>query len=196
LLESEFEEFVKSNKSRLKGLSDTEKIRMFIDWCNKYNIEELILRLSADGKGVFDAGYFLDFTTSGLLIRKKTWSRKLVDPGYIAGMAPLPYRLICDKLKVGDISKRTLAQASNIIELKSDDLTKYITYSQIKEIRLRPGVETRVTNMFGSTLRQNFISIKIADSSYGYSLPVGKNGSYDKIYFWLSEIIPVDVSPF
>ena len=196
MLESEFEEFVKSNKSRLKGLSDTAKIRMFIDWCNKYNIEELILRLSADGKGVFDAGYFLDFTTSGLLIRKKTWSRKLVDPGYIAGMAPLPYRLVYDKLKVSDISKRTLAQTSNIIELKNP--TKYITYSQIKEIRLRlrPGVETRVTNMFGSTLRQNFISIKIADSSYGYSLPVGKNDSYDKIYFWLSAIIPVDVSPF
>ncbi len=196
MLESEFEEFVKSNKSRLKGLSDTEKIRMFIDWCNKYNIEELILRLSAEGKGVFDSGYFLDFTTSGLLIRKKTWSRKLVDPGYIAGMAPLPYRLICDKLKVGDISKRTLAQASNIIELKSDDLTKYITYTQIKEIRLRPGLETRVTNMLGSTLRQNFMTIQTADSSYRYSLPVGKNGSYDKIYFWLSAILPVDVSPF
>lgn len=126
MLESEFEEFVKSNKSRLKGLSDTAKIRMFIDWCNKYNIEELILRLSADGKGVFDAGYFLDFTTSGLLIRKKTWSRKLVDPGYIAGMAPLPYRLVCDKLKVSDISKRTLAQTSNIMELKSENPTKYI----------------------------------------------------------------------
>ena len=196
MLESEFEEFVKSNKSRLRGLSDTEKIRMFIDWCNKYNIEELILRLSAEGEGVFDSGYFLDFTTSGLLIRKKTWSRKLVDPGYIAGMAPLPYRLICDKLKVDDISKRTLAQASNIIERKSDDLSKYITYTQIKEIRLRPGLETRVTNMLGSTLRQNFMTIQTADSSYRYSLPVGKNGSYDKIYFWLSAILPVDVSPF
>jgi hypothetical protein len=196
LLESEFEEFVKSNKSRLKGISDTEKIRMFIEWCNKYKIEELILRLSADGKGVFDAGYFLDFTTRSLLIRKKTWSRKLVDPGYIAGMAPLPYRLICDKLKVSDISKRTLAQTSNIIELKSNDLTKYITYTQIKEIRLRPGLETRVTNMFGSTLRQNFVTIETIESSYKYSLPVGKNGSYDKIYFWLSAILPLDVSPF
>jgi hypothetical protein len=196
LLESEFEEFVKSNKSRLKGISDTEKIRMFIEWCNKYKIEELILRLSADGKGVFDAGYFLDFTTRSLLIRKKTWSRKLVDPGYIAGMAPLPYRLICDKLRVSDISKRTLAQTSNIIELKSNDLTKYITYTQIKEIRLRPGLETRVTNMFGSTLRQNFVTIETIESSYKYSLPVGKNGSYDKIYFWLSAILPLDVSPF
>ena len=156
MLESEFEEFVKSNKSRLKGLSDIEKIRMFIDWCNKFNIEELIMRLSADGKGIVDSSYFLDFTTSGLLIRKKTWSRKLVDPGYIAGMAPLPYRLICDKLKVGDISKRTLAQASNIIELKSDDQTKFITYTQIKEIRLRPGLETRVTNMFGRYFKAEF----------------------------------------
>lgn len=196
MLESEFEEFVNSNKKRLKGISDTEKIRMFVDWCNKYNIEELILRVSADGRGVFDAGYFLDFTTRGLLIRKKTWSRKLVDPGYIAGMAPLPYRLICDNLKVSDISKRTLAQTSNVLELKSGGLTKYITYTQIKEIRLRPGLETRVTNMFGSTLRQNFMTIETTESSYRYSLPVGKNGSYDKIYFWLSAILPVDVSPF
>jgi hypothetical protein len=196
LLESEFEEFVKSNKSRLKGLSDIEKIRMFIEWCNRYNIEELILRLSTDGESIFDAGYFLDFTTRSLLIRKKSWSRKIVDPGFIAGMAPLPYRLICENLKVGDISKRTLAQTSNIMELRSDGLTKYITYNQIKEIRLRPGLETRVTNMLGSTLRQNFMTVKTAESSYRYSLPVGKNGSYDKIYFWLSAILPVDVSPF
>jgi hypothetical protein len=196
MLESEFEEFVKSHKSKLKGISDSEKIKIFIDWCTKYDIEELILRLSADGKGFLDASYFLDFMTRGLLMRKKAWSRKLVDPGFIAGMAPLPYRLLSDKLKINDISKRTLAQTSNLMNHRKNSTTKYISYSQIQEIALRPGLESRVTNMFGSTLRQNFITIKTVDNVYKFSLPVSKNGSYEKIYFWLSTILPVDVSPF
>lgn len=196
MLESEFEEFVKSHKSKLKGLSDSEKIKIFIDWCTKYDIEELILRLSADAKGFLDASYFLDFMTRGLLMQKKAWSRKLVDPGFIAGMAPLPYRLLNDKLKINDISKRTLAQTSNLMNHRKDSTTKYISYSQIQEIALRPGHETRVSNMFGSTLSQNFITIKTADDAHKFSLPVSKNGSYEKIYFWLSTILPVDVSPF
>src|SRR5262245_37916369 len=129
MLESEFEEFVKSHKSKLKGLSDSEKIKIFIDWCTKYDIEELILRLSADAKGFLDASYFLDFMTRGLLMQKKAWSRKFVDPGFIAGMAPLPYRLLSDKLKINDISKRTLAQTSNLMNHRKDSTTKYISYS-------------------------------------------------------------------
>lgn len=196
MLESEFAEFIKSNRSKFEGKSDSEKIRVFINWCNKYDIEELILRLSADGKRIFDDSYFLDFTTRGILMRKKSWSRKLVDPGFIAGMAPLPYTLTSSKLKLSDVSKKTLAQTAGIIEQKKDILTKYILYINILEISLKPGLETRVTNMIGSTLRQNFLTIKTADHSYRYSLPVGKNGAYDKIYFWLSAILPVDVSPF
>jgi hypothetical protein len=196
MLESEFAEFIKSNRSKFEGKSDSEKIKVFINWCNKYDMEELILRLSANGKRIFDDSYFLDFTTRGILMRKKSWSRKLVDPGFIAGMAPLPYTLTSSKLKLSDVSKKTLAQTAGIVEQKKDILTKYILYTNIVEISLKPGLDTRVTNMMGSTLRQNFLTIKTADHSYRYSLPVGKNGTYDKIYFWLSAILPVDVSPF
>lgn len=196
MLESEFDEFLKSNKSKLEGRSDSEKIRLFIDWCNKYDIEELILRLSSDGRRIFDESCFLDFTTRGILIRKKSWSRKLVDPGFIAGMAPLPYALISSKLKISEITKKTLADTAGISEKKKSMLSKYIPYTDIVEISLRPGLGTRVTNMLGSTLTKNFLTIKTANGSYLYSLPVGKNGPYDKIYFWLSAISPVDVSPF
>jgi hypothetical protein len=61
---------------------------------------------------------------------------------------------------------------------------------------LRPGIETRVTNMFGSTLRQNFITIKTIDMEYRYSMSVAKNGTYEKIYHWLSTCLPVEISPF
>jgi hypothetical protein len=197
MLESEFEEFLSSNRSRLEGRSDSEKVKLFIDWCNKYRLEELIIRLSSDGTRIFDVGCFLDFTTMGILIRKKSWSRKFVDTGFIAGMAPLPYALISSKLKIADITKKTLADAADMIRMKENKLSKYVPYTEVTEISLRPGLETRVTNMLGSTLRQNFLTIKnIGGPPHQYSLPVGKNGPYDKIYFWLSAILPVDVSPF
>jgi hypothetical protein len=197
MLESEFEEFLSSNKSRLEGRSDSEKVKLFIDWCNKYDLEELIIRLSSDGKRIFDVGSFLDFTTRGILIRKKSWSRKFIDTGFVAGMAPLPYALISSKLKIADITKKTLADTADTIRKKESMISKYVPYTEVTEISLRPGLETRVTNMLGSTLRQNFLTIKsTVGPPHQYSLPVGKNGPYDKIYFWLSAILPIDVSPF
>jgi hypothetical protein len=197
MLQSEFEEFLNSNKSRLEGRSDSEKIRLFIDWCNKYGLEELIIRLSSDGTRLFEVGSFLDFTTKGILICKKNWSRKFVDTGFIAGMAPLPYALLSSKLKITDITKKTLVETADIIRKKESILSKYVQYAEVAEISLRPGLETRVTNMLGSTLRQNFMFIKTKEGSQlQFSLPVGKNGPYDKIYYWLSAILPIDVSPF
>lgn len=186
-----------SNKSRLEGKSDSEKIKLFIDWCNKYGLEELIIRLSSDGTSIFDVGCFLDFTTRGILIRKKSWSRKFVDTGFIAGMAPLPYALLSSKLKITDITKKTLVETADVARKKEGLVSKYVPYTEVAEISLRPGLETRVTNMLGSTLRQNFLTIKtMGGPALQYSLPVGKNGPYDKIYFWLSTILPIDVSPF
>lgn len=197
MLQSEFEEFMNSNKSRLEGKSDSEKIKLFIDWCNKYGLEELIMRLSSDGTSIFDVGCFLDFTTRGILIRKKSWSRKFVDTGFIGGMAPLPYALLSSKLKITDITKKTLVETADVARKKEGLLSKYVPYTEVAEISLRPGLETRVTNMLGSTLRQNFLTIKtMGGPALQYSLPVGKNGPYDKIYFWLSSILPIDVSPF
>jgi hypothetical protein len=90
-----------------------------------------------------------------------------------------------------------LVETADIIRKKESILTKYVPYAEVAEISLRPGLETRVTNMLGSTLRQNFMFIKTKEGSQlQFSLPVGKNGPYDKIYYWLSAILPIDVSPF
>jgi hypothetical protein len=197
MLQSEFEEFMNSNKSRLEGKSDSEKIKLFIGWCNKYGLEELIIRLSSDGTSIFDVGCFLDFTTRGIIIRKKSWFRKFVDTGFIAGMAPLPYALLSSKLKITDITKKTLVETADVARKKEGLLSKYVPYTEVAEISLRPGLETRVTNMLGSALRQNFLTIKtMGGPALQYSLSAGKNGPYDKIYFWLSAILPIDVSPF
>ena len=36
-----FDKFLKESKKRLNGKSDSEKVRVFIDWCLKNNYEEI-----------------------------------------------------------------------------------------------------------------------------------------------------------
>jgi hypothetical protein len=43
----EFEQFLKFSKDEISDKSNSEKIRAFIDWCKKNNMEEIILRLSS-----------------------------------------------------------------------------------------------------------------------------------------------------
>ena len=51
-----FGKFLKESKRRLNDKSDSEKVRIFIDWCVKNNYEEVILRISSerreDGQGI------------------------------------------------------------------------------------------------------------------------------------------------
>jgi hypothetical protein len=194
MLQSDFDEFIQTNRSKLKGRSDPERIKLFIEWCNKYGIEELIIRLSGESKSFFDKSYFLDFTTKGILLRKKSWSRKLVDTGYVAGMAPSPYMLVSDKLKLNDIPKKTLAQTRDINTQKKNPSNQYIPYTDIIDFVMTRGIQTLVTNMLGSTLRHNFLSFMTEENSYSFMLPVGKNGQFEKIHFWLSAIVPFDVT--
>jgi hypothetical protein len=192
VLQSEFDEFIKYNNSKLKGISSSEKIKIFVDWCIKYNTEELILRLSTDGSLRQDASYFIDFMTRGLLIRTKTCPRQL-DSGFVAGIAPLPYRLLDDKLKINDISKRTLAQMSNLMAGINDGTTRYISYSQVQQIILEHIHETKMVNEVGSVLFQNYLMIKATDHDNTYFLSASAHELYGEIDFLLSIVLPEDV---
>jgi hypothetical protein len=134
----------------------------------------------------------LDFTTSRLIVSTKRFTRKFIDAGFIAGMAPLPYALLA-RNKSPDFKKGITLDPSEIIRKARTILS--LQYSEIEEMHLRRGIETTITNMLGTAINMNFLTIKTRDGEgYSYRLPVRKNGSFEKMYFWLNAIAPVKVS--
>jgi hypothetical protein len=192
LNQSEFEQFLNFSEKDTRARSDSEKILSFIQWCNSKGIEEVIIRLSAESKNWTSDNYFLDFTTSRVIVSTKSFRRKFIDTGFIAGMAPLPYVFLA-KDKSPDFKKGTTLDPSEIIRKARTILSFH--YSEIEEMHLRRGVETTITNMLGTAINANFLTIKTRDGErQSYRLPVSKNGSYEKMYFWLNVIVPVKVS--
>jgi hypothetical protein len=168
-----FEKFLKESKKRLNGKSDSEKIRVFIDWCARNNYEEVILRISSEGKGGWTRNHYLDFTTSRIIVTKKSFLTKFdPNPSKIRSQA----RLSAEEL------------------LKRESF--YIWYSDIAEFVLRKGIETLVTNMFGRAIVSNFLRIKTSSGKeYNFTLPVNKNGTYDQIRFWIGVVLPSFCQP-
>lgn len=182
-----FEKFLKESKKRLNDKSDSEKVRVFIDWCIKNGYEEVILRISSEEKGGWARNYFLDFTTSRIIATKKSFLTKFADLGYVAGLAPYPYLV----LRKDTTSSKIRSQAS----LSPEELLKregfYIWHSDIAEFVLRKGIETLVTNMFGRAIVSNFLHIKTSSGKeYNFTLPVNKNGNYEQIRYWIGVILP------
>ncbi len=99
-------EFVKSLKNLKNNIetSETQKIHTFYRLCEKCNIEPIVLRLSGDIKNRFiRSRYLITFTTSRIIISKKSNLRNLIDIGYVAGLGPYLYYLVSDKVKLEDI---------------------------------------------------------------------------------------------
>ena len=189
-----FDKFLKESKKRLNDKSDSEKVRVFIDWCLKNNYEEVILRISSEEKGGWARNYILDFTTSRIIVAKKSFLTKFVDVGYVAGLAPYPYLVL---LKDSNPSKVRSQATSSPEQLLKKEQSFYIWYSDIAEFVLRKGTETLVTNMFGRAIVSNFLSIKTSSGEeYNFTLPVNKNGTYEQIRFWIGVILPSFCPPY
>jgi hypothetical protein len=187
-----FDEFLKEAKKRLKDKSDSEKVRIFIDWCIKNGYEEVILRISSEEKGGWAKNYFLDFTTTRIIVTKKSFLTKFADLGYVAGLAPYPYLVL---RKETNSTVRSQATTSPEELLKRQGFS--IWYSDIAEFVLRKGIETLVTNMFGRAIVSNFLSIKtFSGKEYNFTLPVNKNGTYEQIRFWIGVILPSFCPPY
>jgi hypothetical protein len=191
----DFDQFLRfAEDHSLQSKSDAEKIQTFISWCKKSGFEEVIIRLSSESKGGWGNNFLLDFTTNRIIISKKKFIRKFVDVGYIAGMAPFPYMLASNqKLKPADLKKRLIIinPEHNLKGHSSSNF--FIPYSEIQEIIIRKGVQTLVTNMLGSMITTNFLTINTASDSYDYKLPVRKNGTFEQIHYWLSVVVPANV---
>ena len=189
----EFEQFLKlAEDNGLSSKSDSEKIKDFILWCKKKNIEENLLRLSSEEKGGWSRNFSLDFTTTRIIISKKSFLKKFVDMGYVAGIAPFPYMVLSKKLKRFDVKKQYRNSLTDIIN--RDKSNYYIWYSDIQEFIIRKGIETTVTNMVGTMIMKNFITIKTVNKTYDFTLPVNKNGKFEQIHFWLSVVVPFNVT--
>jgi hypothetical protein len=188
---AEFEQFLKFVEDHLSDKSDPEKIQTFISWCKKNGIEEVILRLSSENKGGLGKNFFLDFTTSRIIVSKKKFMRKFVDVGYTAGMAPFSYMLLSKNLKLSDLRKGSVINPEDI--LGKDRSNFFIPYSEIQEVIIRKGLESIVTNMLGSIITRNFLTVKTSSKKYDYGLPVNKNGTFEQIHYWLGVIMPVKV---
>ena len=188
----EFEQFLKfADEEALSAKSDSEKIQDFILWCKKNNFEEIILRLSSEEKGGWSKNFCLDFTTTRIIISKKRFLNKFVDLGYVAGLAPIPYMILSKKIKRSYVKKQHNDPPEDVI--KRDRSNYYIPYSDIQQFIIRKGIETTVTNMVGTMIMKNFLTIKTADKTYDFTLPVNKNGKFEQIHFWLSVVLPVNV---
>jgi hypothetical protein len=185
---SEFEQFLKFAEDHLSDKSESQKIQTFVSWCKKSGIEEVILRLSSENKGGLGKNFFLDFTTSRIIVSKKKFMRKFVDVGYIAGMAPFPYMLLSKNLKISDLRKTSVINPEDT--LKKDSSNFFIQYSEIHQVIIRKGVESIVTNMLGSMVTRNFLTVKTSSKKYDYGLPVNKNGTLEQIHYWLGVIMP------
>jgi len=185
---SEFEQFLKFAEDHLSDKSESQKIQTFVSWCKKSGIEEVILRLSSENKGGLGKNFFLDFTTSRIIVSKKKFMRKFVDVGYIAGMAPFPYMLLSKNLKISDLRKTSVINPEDT--LKKDSSNFFIPYSEIHQVIIRKGVESIVTNMLGSMVTRNFLTVKTSIKKYDYGLPVNKNGTLEQIHYWLGVIMP------
>ena len=191
----DFERFlIFAGDHSLQGKSDVEKIKTFISWCQRSGFEEVIIRLSSEDKGGWGNNFLLDFTTHRIIISKKKFIRKFVDLGYIAGMAPFPYMLVSKQnLKLSDLKKPPIVidPESNLKKASSSNF--FIPYSEIQEIIIRKGVDTIVTNMLGSMITTNFLTINALSNIHDYMLPVRKNGTFEEIHYWLSAIVPARV---
>jgi hypothetical protein len=189
-----FDKFLKESKKRLNGKSDSEKVRVFIDWCLKNNYEEIVLRISSEEKGGWARNYILDFTTSRIIVAKKSFLTKFADLGYVAGLAPYPYLVL---LKDSNPSKIRSQATTSPEQLLKKQQSFYIWYSDIAEFVLRKGTETLVTNMFGRAIVSNFLSIKkTSGEDYNFTLPVNKNGTYEHIRFWMGVVLPSFCPPY
>jgi hypothetical protein len=82
----EFNQFLKLSSEGREN-SDIQKIKMFIDWCNKNNYEEILLRLSSEKDAGLGDNRIIDFTTKRIIITKKSFMKKFLDVGYVQGWA-------------------------------------------------------------------------------------------------------------
>ena len=197
---SELEINLKKIKSDSK-MSDSQKIKKFYDLMLAQNIEPIVLRLSGYIKSKpMKIDYLLTFTPTRIIMVKKNVLRKLTDPGFVAGIGPYLYYVLSEKIEYSDIKIKDsfiskehdsvaagagAADTSNEVSIKYPDVKKMVFY---------PDTRTLISNMLGTAINENVLVIHTMKEKYEFRLPTGKNGHYDKTFYWLKMCLPVKIS--
>ena len=190
---SEFNNYLKNIKNNSE-ITNSQKIHAFSHLCKKYNIEPVVLRLSGDIKNkIKTTSYLITFTTTRVIISKKGNLKSLFDIGYIAGLGPYLYYLVSDKIKNLEEIKLKNSLINNITFNSISINEYYLEYNDINKIVFYNGVETRITNMLGSAISDNFLKIYTKEKQYDFIIPVKKNGDYEKILYWLRMSLPISI---
>jgi hypothetical protein len=190
---SEFINYLKNIKNNSK-ITHSQKIHAFNQLCKKYNIEPIILRLSGEIKNkIKSTNYLITFTTTRVIISKKGNLKSIFDIGYIAGLGPYLYYLVSDKIKNLEDIKLKNSFIQNVAFNSNSINEYYIEYNDINKIVFYNGVETRITNMLGSAVSDNFLNIYTKEKHYSFIIPVKKNGDYEKIFYWLRLSLPISI---
>ncbi|MDR4512557.1 MAG: hypothetical protein MRJ93_12730 [Nitrososphaeraceae archaeon] len=185
-----FNEFLKYTNSK-NQFSDIQKIKIFMEWCNKNNYEEILLRLCSQEHEVLGNSSLLDFTTKRIISRQRSFLNKFLDLGYVAGMGPFPYMILSTKKQNSKIKNSSNFNLERI--LNDPNLEYSIDYDSVQEVIIDRGSNTVVRNMFGSFISKNYLSIIAKNKTYEYILPAKKNGDFFRMSHWL-KILPVKVS--
>ena len=187
-------------------MSDSQKIKMFYDLMVARNIEPIVLRLSGYIKNKpMKIDYLLTFTPTRIIMVKKNKLRKLIDPGFVAGIGPYLYYILSEKIEYSDIkikdsfiskpdSAAAIATAKEEEEAADTSDEVSIKYSDIKKMVFYSDTKTLVSNMLGTAVKENVLIIHTVKEKYEFILPTGKNGLYNKTVYWLKTCLPVKIS--
>ena len=130
---------------------------------------------------------------------KKNVLRKLTDPGFVAGIGPYLYYVLSEKIEYSDIKikdsfiskEHDSAAAAGAAEMSNEVSIKY---QDIKKMVFYPDTKTLISNMLGTAINENVLVIHTMKEKYEFRLPTGKNGHYDKTFYWLKMCLPVKIS--
>ena len=176
---------------RSSSNSNVDIIKLFISWCNKKNFEELLFRLTSEEFAGLKKNCSIDFTNKRILISKKNSLKKILDIGFVGGMSPSVHFFTSNKRS--KIKNSIFIDVEKILNSKNLDYS--ISYNNIDKITISRGNDTRVNNMVGSFITKNYFVISmISGEQYEFSLPVRKNGNFEKISYWLKILLPTRVS--
>ena len=187
----EFLDFLNHNKK--DNENSVVNLLYFIDWCNNNNHEELLVRLSSEKQSGLGYNSVIDFTTKRIIITRNKLINRIFELGFVAGLGPFPYMILSKKKQQSKIKDSAKLKIEKI--LQDENLEFTISYIDVQKIVIKRGSNSVVRNMFGSFITKNYLTIFTkANNKYEYVLSIKKNGEFNKMFYWMKSILPVEIS--
>ncbi len=187
----EFLDFLNHNKK--DNENSVDNLLYFIEWCNNNNHEELLVRLSSEKQSGLGYNSVIDFTTKRIIITRNKLINRIFELGFVAGLGPFPYMILSKKKQQSKIKDSAKLKIEKI--LQDENLEFTISYIDVQKIVIKRGSNSVVRNMFGSFITKNYLTISTKNNNkYEYVFSIKKNGEFNKMFYWMKSIIPVEIT--